>query len=109
MGAPAGTTVYAPVYGLVVAIQPRVLNGSTSTAASSRSARRGAGGADHAARAPAADAVQVGGQVTASRTKLGTVVDLSHVIYQTVAKYTSDAGNHVAVSLARAPGASPLL
>jgi hypothetical protein len=47
--------------------------------------------------------------VTSSRTKLGTVADLSHVISQTVAKYTSDAGNHVAIELSRAPGASPLL
>src|SRR5690349_22465889 len=37
----------------------------------------------------------VGDQVIAARTRLGTVIDLSRVITQELAKYTSDAGNHV--------------
>lgn len=112
VGAPAGTHVYAPVSGEVVAIQPRVLNGSANPAYGSIIQIR-----PTAAPAVLVDVsnvrvpptVTVGSQVTSSRTKLGTVVDLSHVISQTVAKYTSDAGNHVAIELSRAPGASPLL
>jgi hypothetical protein len=112
VGAPATTHVYAPVSGEVVAIQPRVLNGSANPAYGSIIQIR-----PTAAPAVLVDVsnvrvpptVRVGTQVTASQTRLGVVVDLSHVIDQTVSKYTSDAGNHVAVTLSRAPGASPLL
>ena len=51
----------------------------------------------------------VGTPVQASVTKLGTVVDLSKLIDQTVSHYTSDAGNHVSMQVGPAPGASPLL
>jgi hypothetical protein len=37
------------------------------------------------------------------------VIDLSKVLEQTVARYTSDEGNHVAMSIAPAAGASPIL
>jgi hypothetical protein len=112
VGAPATTHVYAPVSGQVVAIQPRVLNGSSNAAYGSIVQIR-----PTAAPAVLVDVsnirvpptLRVGSQVTSSQTRLGTVVDLSHVISQTVAKYTSDAGNHVAITLSRAPGASPLL
>ena len=112
VGAPFGTHVYSPVTGQVVAIQPRVLNGSANPAFGSIIQIR-----PTAAPAVLVDvsnvrvppSVHVGSQVTSSHTRLGSVVDLSHVISQTVAKYTSDAGNHVAITLSRAPGASPLL
>jgi len=53
--------------------------------------------------------VDVGSPVLASATRLGTIVDLSKLIQQTVSKYTSDAGNHVSLQVSPAPGASPLL
>ena len=62
-----------------------------------------------ALRLPKSSPLQVGDPVTASRTPLGKVVDLSGVLDQTVAKYTADAGNHVSLSLGPSPGASPLL
>jgi hypothetical protein len=37
------------------------------------------------------------------------VIDLSKLIDQTVARYTSDAGNHASIQISPAPGASPLL
>ena len=33
------------------------------------------------------------------RTKVGTVVDLSSVEHQALARYTNDAGNHVSVEV----------
>jgi hypothetical protein len=53
--------------------------------------------------------VDVGTPVQASVTKLGTVVDLSKLLDQTVSHYTSGAGNHVSMQVGPAPGASPLL
>src|SRR5262249_49439948 len=53
--------------------------------------------------------VDVGSPVLASATRLGTIVDLSKLIQQTVSKYTSDAGNHVSLQVSPAPGASLLL
>ena len=45
----------------------------------------------------------VGKPVTAAETKLGTVIDLSTVLTQELAKYTSDAGNHVHIEVRPAP------
>ena len=41
--------------------------------------------------------------MSAAKTKLGTIVDLSKVLSQEVAKYTSDAGNHVHIEVGPAP------
>jgi hypothetical protein len=41
--------------------------------------------------------------VTAAKTKLGTIVDMSKVLSQEMAKYTSDAGNHVHIEVGPAP------
>ena len=41
----------------------------------------------------------VGAAVTASGSKLGTVLDFSHVERQALARYTQDAGNHVSVEV----------
>jgi murein DD-endopeptidase MepM/ murein hydrolase activator NlpD len=111
VGAPAGTDVYAPVDGVVVGVRPYILNG-----------RRDLGSVIQIRpdKAPAVvltltaidregSGVDVGSRVTASTTRLGSIVDLSKVLEQTVASYTSDAGNHVALQLSRAPGTSPLL
>jgi hypothetical protein len=108
VGAVANTDVYSPVDGKIVSIQPFVINGSaygseieiqpTSTPAdvvtltNLRSAR----------------GIAVGTAVSTARTKLGTVVDLSKVLSQEVAKYTSDAGNHVHIEVGPAPAGSNL-
>ena len=41
--------------------------------------------------------------MTAAKTKLGTIVDMSKVLSQEMAKYTSDAGNHVHIEVGPAP------
>ena len=40
----------------------------------------------------------VGSPVSSTTSKVGTVVDFTGVEHQALAKYTTDAGNHVAVS-----------
>jgi hypothetical protein len=108
VGAPAGTGVYAPVDGVVV-VQPYVLNGK----------QRGSVVQIRPDVAPAVIVtvgnlterlkVDVGTPVKAAQTKLGSVIDLSKLLDQTVARYTSDAGNHASFQISPAPGASPLL
>ena len=46
----------------------------------------------------------VGSDVSASQTRLATVTDLSAVEQQALARYTNDAGNHVAVEVLPASG-----
>jgi len=108
VGAVAGTDVYSPVDGKIVSIQPYVINGSahgseieiqpTSTPADvvTLTNLRTTGG------------IAVGTAVSAAKTKLGMVVDLSKVLSQEVAKYTSDAGNHVHLEVGPAPAGSNL-
>jgi hypothetical protein len=109
VGAPAGTSVYAPITGRVVGVQPYVLDGERwgeaiqiqpddapyviVTLTNLEKARR----------------IAVGTPVTAHTTRLGAVADLSRALDQDVAKFTSDAGNHVHIEFTPAPAASPLL
>ena len=109
VGAPAGTGVYAPVDGVVVSVQPYVLNGAVrGSIVQIRPSNLAAvivtvGNLDKHLN------VDVGTPVLASVTRLGTIADLSKLIQQTVSNYTSDAGNHVSLEVSPAPGASPLL
>jgi hypothetical protein len=99
VGAAAGTEVYSPVDGEVVAIGEFVLNGKRF-------------GAEIGIRPSAAPSLvvsltrlrpdpglQVGTTVTASRSPLGRIVDLSAVERQALARHTQDAGNHVTVAV----------
>jgi hypothetical protein len=109
VGAPAGTDVYSPVDGTVVSVQPSVLNGQVrGSIVQIRPSDLAAvivtvGNLDQHLE------VDVGSPVHASLTPLGKIVDLSKLIHQTVANYTSDSGNHVSMQVSPAPGASPLL
>jgi hypothetical protein len=109
VGAPAGTDVYSPVDGVVASIQPYVLNGEV------RGSIIQIRPSDFAAVIVTVGNlskhldVDVGSPVQASVTKLGRIIDLSKLLKQTVANYTSDAGNHVSLTVSPAPGASPLL
>ena len=97
VGAVAGTRVYSPVdgspHGSVLQIQPTSTPADIVTLTNIRPSNQ----------------IAVGDQVIAARTRLGTVIDLSRVITQELAKYTSDAGNHVHLEVGPAPAASLLL
>lgn len=99
VGAAAGTDVYAPVDGTVVAIDDVTLNdrnygsridiqptGAPSLVVS----------VSHVRVDPS---LAVGSAVTAAGSKLGAVVDFSRAERQSLARYTNDTGNHVVVEV----------
>jgi len=102
VGAPAGTNVYAPVDGTVVAITPYVVGGK----------RYGSQIDIQPANAPTLvvtltqlqvdPSLTVGSSVVSGARKLGTVADLAAVEHQALAQYTNDAGNHVTIEVRRA-------
>jgi len=99
VGALPGTDVYAPVDGTIVGISDYVLDGRPygwridiqPSAAPSLVVSLTDLSPD--------PALTVGSTIAASSTKIGRVVDLSGVETQALAKYTRDAGNHVAIEL----------
>lgn len=103
VGAAPGTDVFAPVNGTVVGIDDFVLDGR----------RRGVRVDIQPTSAPSLlvsvsrlrpdPALTVGAPVAAAGSRLGTVVELSHLERQELARYTQDAGNHVTVEVRVAP------
>jgi hypothetical protein len=99
VGASPGTDVYAPVDGVVVGMGDYVLSGK----------RLGARVDIQPSSEPSLvvslthlrpdPALSVGAPVTASSSKLGTVMDFSRHERQSLARYTQDAGNHVSVEV----------
>ncbi len=107
VGARVGTDVYAPVDGTVVAISDYVVNGSRYGVRIDVQPSGNPGvvvSVDHLRPDPA---LTVGSTVSAARTKIGRVADLSRVERAALARYTHDKGYHVhldvhaAASLAR--------
>ncbi len=99
IGAAAGTDVYSPVDGTIVAIDNVTLNdrdyGSRidiqPTVAPSLVVS-----VSHVRVDPS---LVVGSSLTASGSKLGSIVDFSHAESQALAHYTNDSGNHVVVEV----------
>jgi hypothetical protein len=109
VGAVAGTRVYSPVDGTIVGIRPYVLDGSPHGSVLQIQPTSTPADIVTLTNIRTASQIAVGDQVIAARTRLGTVIDLSRVITQELAKYTSDAGNHVHLEVGPAPAASLLL
>jgi murein DD-endopeptidase MepM/ murein hydrolase activator NlpD len=99
IGAAAGTDVYSPVDGTVVAIDDVILNGR---AYGSRIDIQPSGApslvvsVSHVRVDPS---LVVGSPLTAGGSKLGAVVDFSSAERQALAHYTNDSGNHVVVEV----------
>jgi hypothetical protein len=98
VGAAAGTTVYAPVNGMVTAIRPDPMveganvveikpddNGNVRVTVSLVQSGE--------------DSAGVTSRVTAGMTELGTVADSAQILDPQLSAYTSDAGNHVTISV----------
>ncbi len=104
VGAPAGTTVYSPVDGVVTAVTPHRISGRPEGL---EIVITPAGVPDVAVRVnhiePGPDGIvpRVGPAVGAGRTVIGRVRDLSRVARFEIARYTNDAGNNVQVELLR--------
>ncbi len=108
MGAVVGTDVYSPVDGKIVSIQPFVINGSAHGSEIEIQPTTTPADVVTLTNLQIAPGIAVGTAVSAAKTKLGAVVDLSKVLSQEVAKYTSDAGNHVHIEVGPAPAGSNL-
>ncbi len=99
VGAPTGTDVYAPVDGSVIAISPFVLDGRRYGAEIQIAPAETPSFVVSLTRLRADPALNVGSAVVSGRSKIGTVLDLSAVERQALARYTRDAGNHVTVEV----------
>jgi hypothetical protein len=99
IGAPAGTDVYSPVDGVVIGVSPYVIDHRTY---GSRIDVQPAGAPSmvvsltHLRVDPS---LAVGSSVSASTSKIGTVLDFSRVEAQALAHYTQDEGNHAAIQV----------
>ena len=99
VGATPGTDVYAPVDGSVVGITPYILNGREYGARIDIQPTAAPSLVLSLTQLMPDPALAVGSTVSASYTKIGRVIDLSGVEKQALARYTQDAGNHVAIEI----------
>jgi hypothetical protein len=99
IGAPTGTDVYSPVDGAIVAITPFVVNGRVFGSRIDVQPAMAPSVIVSLTHVLANKNLSVGDEVTGSITRLGTVLDLSSVERQALARFTNDAGNHVAIEV----------
>jgi hypothetical protein len=99
VGARAGTDVYAPVDGTVVGISDYVLSGETYGSTIDIQPASAPSLIVSVTRLDGDPNLTVGSSVSASTSKLGTLLDLSKVERQGLARYTHDAGNHVSIEV----------
>ncbi len=99
VGATTGTTVYAPVSGTVTAIRPDPMVQGANVIEIKPDA-------DPDVRVLVAlvrsdGEAGVNDYVTAGKTELGTVADSAEVLDPQLSSYTTDAGNHVTISVSK--------
>jgi len=107
VAAPAGTDVYAPVDGTVVAVDDYVLNGKRFGSRIDIQPSTAPALVVSVIRVGTRAGVGVGQAVVAGRSRLGRVLDLAAVERQAIARYTQDSGNHVTLEVRSA--AAPAL
>lgn len=107
VGARAGTDVYSPVDGTVVAISDVVLDGRTMGARIDIRPTDSPSVTVSLTHVKADPALAVGMAVLGSTSKLGTVVDVASVERQALAEHAPEGGNNVAISVYPSPGALP--
>jgi murein DD-endopeptidase MepM/ murein hydrolase activator NlpD len=103
VGAPSGTDVYAPVDGTVVGLASHIVSGRKYGARIDVQPSDAPSLVVSITHLRADPALEVGDSVAASRSKIGSVIDFSKVEQQALARYTQDAGNHVAIEVQPAP------
>jgi hypothetical protein len=99
VGALPGTEVYSPVDGTVVGISPFVVAGHRFGSEIDIQPQNSPSLVVSLTQLRPYPGLQVGRDVVSGRTKVGTVVALSHVERQALARYTNDAGDHVSVEV----------
>jgi hypothetical protein len=107
VGAPLDTDVYAPVDGTVITLADNIVNGARYGVRMDIQPSGSPGVVVSISNLRPDPALTVGSTVSAARTKIGRVIDLSSVEGAALARYTQDKGHHVhlhvrpAASLAR--------
>jgi hypothetical protein len=99
VGAAAGTSVYSPVDGRVVGLTQYIIDGRPYGERIDIQPARAPSVVVSLTRVSALEWLSVGSTVTASQTRLATVIDLTGVERQSLAHYTNDAGNHVSIEV----------
>ena len=99
VGAAPGADVYAPVDGTVTGISDFILNGKVYGSRIDIQPSAAPSLVVSLTQLAPDPALTVGSTVAASNTKIGRVIDLSHVEEQALARFTQDAGNHVALEV----------
>jgi hypothetical protein len=98
VGAAAGTTVYAPVTGTVTAIRPDPMVEGANVVEIKPDANANVRVTVSLVHSEE-DSAGVTTHVTAGMTELGTVADSAEILDPQLSSYTSDAGNHVTISV----------
>jgi hypothetical protein len=99
VGATTGTTVYAPVAGTVTAIRPDPIVQNANIIEIKPDANPNVRVSVALVRSDGEAGVN--DHVTAGTTELGTVADSAEVLDPQLSSYTTDAGNHVTVSVSK--------
>lgn len=99
VGATPGTMVYSPVDGRVVGVTPYIIDGRTYGERIEIQPAQAPSVVVSLTHLSALDALSVGSTVAAAQTPLATVIDLTGVERQSLAHFTNDAGNHVAIEV----------
>ena len=100
VGAQAGTTVYAPVTGMVTAIRPDPMVQGANVVEIKPDANANVRVTVSLVQSDEAN-TGVTSRVTAGMTELGTVADSAEILDPQLSSYIFDAGNHVTVSVPR--------
>src|SRR5215204_4575152 len=100
VGAQAGTTVYAPVTGMITAIRPDPMVQGANVVEIKPDANANVRVTVSLVQSDEANA-GVTSSVTAGLTEIGTVADSAEILDPQLSSYISDAGNHVTVSVPR--------
>jgi hypothetical protein len=104
VGAPVETDVYSPVDGNVMAISDLVVNGKAYGVRIDLQPSGSPGVVVTVENLKPDPALTVGAAVSAGRTKIGRVIDLSSVEQAALARYTQDKGQHVHIEVRAASG-----
>ncbi|HUZ81344.1 MAG TPA: hypothetical protein VMU73_03790 [Gaiellaceae bacterium] len=99
VGAPAGTDVYSPVDGTIVAIDDVVLNNQVYGSQIDIQPAGAPSLVVSVSHVRVDPSLVVGSPVTAAGSKLGSVVDFTQAERQALARYTNDSGNHVKIEV----------
>lgn len=99
VGAVPGTDVYSPVDGTIVGLTENILNGRVHGYRIDVQPSSAPSLVVSLSSIKPDPALTVGSSVASGTSKIGTILDLSRVQRQSLARYTQDAGNHVAVSV----------